>query len=174
MEAVQSAAAEIAPEKTRPASLIRLIGVCAIILGAFPIVYYLGIVVYLVQSGEVKKLPTERVVFFFILLALSLVLPVARALAGYGLIRMKQWGRRLGMAVFTIDFLLGLASGAYFSIHCYRIRYLSEQIYNEIVSRGTENMISSYILALVSLLFIALLSRDSVKECLAPGSGERA
>ena len=174
METVQSTGGEVSLEKTKPASLIRLIGICAMILGAFPIVYYLGIVVYLVQSGEVKKLPTERVVFFLILLALSLVLPVARALAGYGLLRMKQWGRRLGMAVFTIDFLLGLTSGAYFSIHCYRIRYLSERIYNEIVSLGTENMCSSYILALVSLLFIALLNRESVKECLASGPGERA
>jgi len=164
MEQIQAAATPDPANGMKPESLIRLIGICALVLGALPTAYYLWMGAYLAKAAQEGKIPADRLAFFLTVLAVSLILPAARLIAGVGLARLRAWGRKLGLVVFTIDFLLGFAAGLNFSIYCYRIRNISAMFYNEIVSVNTANMFSTYVMALVALLFIAMLNRKAVKE----------
>lgn len=158
-------------DRRGPVRLMRLIGVCAIVLGALPLLYYLRIAAYIVNSPQVRQLTGERLAFLVTLMALSLALPVARVVSGMGLLGMRRWGRSVALGVFTIDYLLVLAGAISLDAHCYRFRYMPELFYNRIVDAGASNMWPSYIFACACLLFIALLNRGSVRMMLQqPGA----
>jgi hypothetical protein len=145
-------------------SLIKVLGIVTIVMGALPMLDYLLMIMYILRSISAKGNPHGRLSGLFIIIALSLVLPVAKVIGGYGLLKIRLWARKLAITVFTLEYLIACAGAALFANQCYRFRHMPPSMYHEAIAIGTLRMLPTYILALVSLLFIALLTRDSVTK----------
>jgi len=145
-------------------SLIKVLGIATILMGALPMLDYLLMIAYILRSIHEKGKPQERMSALFIIIAVSLVLPVAKVIGGYGLLKIRLWARKLTIAVFTLEYLIACAGAVLFANQCYRFRNMPPSMYREAITIGTLRMLPPYILAFVSLLFIALLTRDSVKK----------
>ncbi len=152
--------------------LIKAVGIIAIILGAIPLLNYLLLTITIVKPILVGAYPAGKFSFLLVIVAASMILPLAKVIAGYGLLRIIQWARKAAIAIFTIEFLLVFTGAANFCVQCYRFRNIPAVIYDRAMFIETVNMWPTYIFALVSLLFIAILSRPSIKEIFSGQSAE--
>ena len=157
----------------KTASLIKALGIITIVLGALPVLNYLLMIMYILRAIFAKGRPPERMSVLFIIIAFSLVLPVAKVIGGYGLLKIRLWARKLTIAVFAIEYLIGFTAAMFFGIQCYRLRHMPPSMYDNAITVGTLSMLPTYIFALVSLLVIALLTRNSVRKAF-PGSDTRS
>ncbi|MCX6357818.1 MAG: hypothetical protein NT045_08115 [Candidatus Aureabacteria bacterium] len=152
------------PERGNPMSLIKTVGICAIILGLIPLLSYIRPIAYLFAAMQSGQIPREKVPFILAAVSLSLVLPVAKIISGWGVVKVQQWGRRVAIGVFTIDFLLVFAGAVHFCLYCYRMRSTPSELYRQFVAGTSAAMWPAYIFALIGLLFVAFLYRDQVKN----------
>jgi len=150
-------------------SLIKMLGIITIVLGALPVCDYLLRIALLVRDVLAGMKPPGNMLLILILVALSLVLPVAKIIGGYGLLRLRLWARRITIAVFGIEYFIGFIAALFFCAQCYRFRHMPPAMYDEVLTIGTLRMMPTYIFALISLLFIALLTRESVSNAFSKG-----
>jgi uncharacterized membrane protein SpoIIM required for sporulation len=151
-------------------SLIKVLGIIIIIMGALPVFNYLLMVAYILRSAISNGRTPERLADLVAIIALSLVLPVAKLIGGYCLLKIRPWARKLTIAVFTIEYLIACAGAVLFGIQCV---YFRNTVHDEAIAIATSRMLFTYIYALVALLFIALLARDSVRSAFAESAAGR-
>lgn len=149
-----------APDK-KILSLIKTISIVTIVLGALPTLDYGIRIAFLVRAimGGMKPPPDMPLLVVFI--ASALVLPVAKIVGGFGMLKLRLWARKATIAVFSVEYLIGIMGAILFYLQSCR---LPSVLYDDAMAIGTLRMVPSYVFALISLLFIALLTRDSVKR----------
>ena len=90
------------------------------------------------------------------------VIPVAKLIAAYGLLRFRPWAWRVAIIPLTVDFLFCLIGAINFAIQSYRYRYFQIPEGYRVVK--VISMWPSYIIALLSAFAILFLLRPSVKR----------
>lgn len=157
--------------RKKTTSLIRATGIAAIALGAWGLFPPLVSAWTTTLAIHARQCAWNSLFFeyysLFIALLFSL-LPLVKIFAGYWLIRMKTWARPFTILVFTLDFCVSFSSTIAFCIQCrlYRNSLALPEL-QEAAVQSRQDMWPVYISALVSLLFIAMLNRNSVKEALS-------
>lgn len=145
-------------------SLIKTIGIVAIVLGALPALDYVIRIVFLVRAVLGGMKPPVNMTLLLVLVASSLVLPVAKIVGGCGILKLRLWARKITIAVFGVEYLIGVMGAIFFSLQSCRLRALPSVLYDDAMAIGALRMVPTYVFALISLLFIALLTRKSVKR----------
>jgi hypothetical protein len=145
-------------------SLIKTISIVTIILGALPALDYVIRIVFLVRAILGGMKPPANIPLLAVFIALSLVLPVAKIVGGCGMLKLRLWARKIAIMVFCVEYLIGIMGAVLFYFQSYRLQSLPSTLYDDAMAIGTLRMVPTYVFALVSLLFIALLTRDSVKR----------
>ncbi|MEJ2744829.1 MAG: hypothetical protein P8123_03955 [bacterium] len=145
-------------------SLIKTISIVTIVLGALPALDYIIRIAFLVRAiiGGMKPPPDMPLIMAYV--GLSLVLPVAKIVGGCGMLGLRLWARKMTIMVFGVEYLIGITGAILFYLQSYRLQSLSSMSYDDAMAIGTLRMVPTYVFALISLLFIALLTRDSVKR----------
>lgn len=149
--------------------LIRLLAVVLIVYGGVnlligmkPLWWTISSLFYPSQNTLLERLYYDALTFFY-----CLTLPVAEILGGTGLFKEKKWGWIVSVAVCLIIFTLSFAGTINFAIASYVLRNVPMPPIPEGAEVvGYYSMIPTYITTLVSIVFVSLLNRKSVKQIL--------
>ena len=106
-----------------------------------------------------KSLYYSSMIFFF-----KLMIPVGAILGGIGLFQQKRWGWALSVIVSLVVFTMNCAGAINFAIASYHFRNIDMPPIPEGAETGYYSMIPTYITTVVSLVFVLLLNRKSVKQ----------
>ena len=139
-------------------SLIKTISIVTIVLGALPAFDYILKIAFLARAILGGMKPPADMPLLMVFVAFSLVLPVAKIVGGCGMLKLRLWARKITIAVFSVEYLIGVMGAIFFYVQSRRLPS------DDVMAIGTLRMIPTYVFALISLLFIALLTRDSVKR----------
>ena len=90
------------------------------------------------------------------------VIPVAKLIAAYGLLRFRPWAWRVAIIPLTVDLLVYLIGAINFAIQSYRYREFQIPPGSQVVK--VISMWPSYIIGLLSAFAILFLLRPSVKR----------
>ena len=148
--------------------LIRLLAIVLIVYGGVELLLGIKSLWWTIRdffySSHITSLLTRLYyggfIFFF-----NLVRPVAAILGGIGLFQQKKWGWIVSVAVCLVIFTLGFAGTINYAIASYLLRYVPLPP----IPEGAQvvryySMIPNYITTLVSIVFVLLLNRKSVKQ----------
>lgn len=152
-----------APDK-KILSLIKTISIVTIILGALPTLDYLIRTAFLVRAIMGGMKPPADMSLLVVLIASALVLPVAKIVGGCGMLRLRLWARKIAIIVFSVEYLIGIMGAIFFYLQSRRLQALPSVLYDDAMAMGALRMVPTYVFALISLLFISLLTRGSVKK----------
>jgi hypothetical protein len=98
------------------------------------------------------------------------VIPVAKLIAAYGLLRFRPWAWRAAVIPLTVDLLFRLTGAINFAIQFYRYREFQIPEGHRMVQ--VISMTPSYIIGLLSAFAILFLLRPSVKRKFGKSVGE--
>jgi hypothetical protein len=149
--------------------LIRLLAIVLIVyggvelvLGMKPVWWTLRGFFYPSQNTLLEILYFSGMIFFF-----NLMLPVAAIFGGTGLLQQKKWGWILSLTVSLVIFAFGFATTINYAIASYVLRNVPMPPIPEGAVVGEYcSMVPTYITTLVSIVFVFLLNRKSVKQTL--------
>lgn len=162
-DAASAEYASPAPDK-KILSLIKTISIVTIVLGVLPTLDYILRIAFLIRAILGGMKPPADMPILMVFVALSLVLPVAKIVGGCGMLKLRLWARKVAIMVFSVEYLIGIMGAILFYLQSYRLQVLPGVLYDDAMAIGTLRMVPTYVFALISLLFIALLTRDSVKR----------
>jgi hypothetical protein len=111
---------------------------------------------------QVYLISSATSLFFFII---SIILPLAIFIAGFGIIRIKRWGWILAVTVCSVTFIIKFIGTMNFAFAVYMLKdNPMPPIPKDAVVVGHVSMWPTYIYGIASGLLILVLTRDSIKK----------
>ena len=106
--------------------------------------------------------------WYIIIMISTLLVVILRPIAGFGLFKLKNWGKKLTIVVLSADFVIRAIS--FINLSTFAMRHPEIHIeMNELLASGwkieqTYSMIPSYIIALISLISVIVLLKINLEE----------
>lgn len=152
------------PEKTK--NIIKLVAIFLVLYGGFELLSSIKGVWWSIQSFFYLTSNTfwEIIYFSSLIFFFSLMLPIGAICGGIGLLRQRKWGWILSKIVSLVIFTMSFAATINFAIASYYYRNIPIPPIPEGAVVGYVSMIPTYITTFISLAFITVLNRKSVKN----------
>ena len=151
------------PEQTR--NIIKLLATVLVIYGGFEFLSGIKGVWWSIRSFFYPTSNTiwEIIYFSSLTFFFSLILPIGAICGGIGLLRRKKWGWILSIIVSLTIFTISFAGTINFAIASYYYRNIPIPPFPEGSIVEHVSMIPTWIITVLSLVYILILKRKSVK-----------
>ena len=160
--------------KDRKTCFVRLLGAAAVGAGAWGLLTPLDTVRSIMSPYITGRGPECDLGFalYSLLLSSVFMLPaIGEIVGGGGLVMRRDWARSVAAAAFALNFALNFITVVTMMVQYYLYHDTFAMLrLSEAEADVRAGMWPTYVTALVSLLFLALLSRESVKRALAPST----
>lgn len=148
-------------------TLIKILGSLLIFFGLFKLIYGINGVwwpIRVLLTPSTYNTLSELFFFGGTTLLLSLILPILALVSGFGLIKVKKWGWIWSIIVSLIIFVINFSGTINFAVASYLLRDVPFPEISEDAVVASVSMWPTYIYALISILFVLILTRESVKK----------
>ena len=151
-------------------TIVQTIALLCIGIGLFYLIKFANSYFYYFRSlFDERFTPMVRYPLGTVLLLITEhVIVILRPIAGFGLVRLKTWGRNLTIGVLTADFIMRAIS--FYNFHTFALRHpeMADKV-AEMLTQGSEvvefhSIIPSYIIAAISLASVIVLMKIDWKE----------
>ena len=153
--------------------LVRFLAVVLIVYGGVELLQGMKPVWWALRAFFYSSQKTLSVFLYFcgITFFFRLMLPVAEIFGGIGLFQQKKWGWILSLTVSLVNFAFAFAGTINFAVASYLLRNVPMPPIPEGVVVGEPiSMIPTWVTAFVSIIFVFLLNRKSVKQMFERGT----
>jgi len=147
--------------------IINLLGAFFIIVGGLQLLFYAKDIwwsLYILFHPSPQMSLQENLLWSTASLLLSVVLPLATLIAGFGILKIKKCGWWLAMTSCILTFIVNFYGTINYAIACYKFRNLPMPTIPKDTYFIFISMWPTYIYTIISALLIILLTRKLIKD----------